>query len=154
MASLFLPVLVQSKVLAPEPHDAQLTLVEKTDMEAPLLRAFRNSYEEHLRTFASRTYMPYLLSEAQHEALTVRYHPRRGSRLYATLPAAQLMSSLNRLFLFGRNHSEIDLVAAALQIFILPLVAASSFKVAPQRNGERLSIFCSLQMQLCSRLSG
>jgi hypothetical protein len=109
-------------------EDSQLTLTERSEVETPLLRAYHNSLEEQHRTSAWKAYVRFLLGESQQKALTVTYHTRQGSRLYATLPAAQLLSSSHRLFLFGRNHVEVDLVAAALQIYIFATCGELQFQ--------------------------
>ena len=62
-ASLSLPIIAQTRRMTISADDSQLTLTERTDIETPLLRAYRNSLEEQRRTPAWKAYVRFLLGE-------------------------------------------------------------------------------------------
>ena len=83
--------------------------------------------------------------------LQVSYSLRRGKRLYATKPAAQWLPKSCRLFLFGLTHWELDMVAAAFQIYIYAATGALRYQGMDAREW-RQCIYLRLK-QVGSRCS-
>ena len=127
-AHLSLPVLISNHTVKAPPKDSVVCLTEIPVIDLQLLRAYNDSLAELQRTPHWAQYLSLLLGKSGDFALTVTYRSRRGARLYATSPAAQLLSANARLFLFGRNHVEVDLVAAAFQLYIFAVSGSLTFR--------------------------
>ena len=91
VATLSLPVLVNKNINQVPAGSKQISLTEKLCVEIPLLRAFSHSLVEHQRTAQWHTYLNVLLTQEYNTGLQVQYSSRRGARLYALSPAAQLL---------------------------------------------------------------
>jgi hypothetical protein len=94
-----------------------LVLAEIPSVEPCIINLYLSRHEARDNSDV-QVYLRTLMSASLPKGVSVTYHKRRGTRLYATKPAAQHLPSQVRLFLFGRDHVEVDLVASALQVFI------------------------------------
>ncbi len=77
-----------------------------------------NQLSEAGKKLVWQYYRTLFLSTPRVATLQVRYNKAKGARFYARAPAAQLLPSEARLFLFGSNHVELDMIAAQMQIFV------------------------------------
>ena len=92
----------------------------------------RNEAIQYLRQFRQDTGKPCVLE--------VQYSRRNGARLYAQRNTAQCLPKRVRTLFFGSTHTEIDMIAAHLQLFLHAAGHQGAFQGhTPQQLRDKLT---------------